>query len=103
MQEFKEIWKEIPTSWKVSFFICLATTLGLLIGGFLLPPPGEIDDSVFKGCFIISIYPTLFTVFICVLRGMRVHYDIKEGKITVNTKRKATEENETTTEESNEG
>ena len=101
MQEFNEIWKELPTSWKVAFFLCLTVTLGLLIGGFILPPPGEIDGSVFKGCFIISIYPTLFTIFICVLRGMNVHYDIKEGKITVNTKHKEAEENETTIEEGN--
>ena len=95
MREFKEIWKEIPNSWKWTFFVCMATTIGLLIGGFITPPPGEIDDSIFKGCFIISIYPTLFTVFICVLRGLHVHYDIKEGKLTVNTKK-----DETTTEES---
>lgn len=96
MQDFKEIWKEIPTSWKWAFFICMSVTIGLLIGGFITPPPGEIDDSIFKGCFIISIYPTLFTVFICVLRGLKVHYDIKEGKITVNSKKDetATEENE---------
>ena len=96
MQDFKEIWKEIPTSWKWAFFICMSVTIGLLIGGFITPPPGEIDDSIFKGCFIISVYPTLFTVFICVLRGLKVHYDIKEGKITVNSKKDetATEENE---------
>lgn len=96
MQDFKEIWKEIPTSWKWAFFICMSVTIGLLVGGFITPPPGEIDDSIFKGCFIISIYPTLFTVFICVLRGLKVHYDIKEGKITVNSKKDetATEENE---------
>ena len=96
MQDFKEIWKEIPTSWKWAFFICMGATIGLLIGGFITPPPGEIDDSIFKGCFIISVYPTLFTVFICVLRGLKVHYDIKEGKITVNSKKDetATEENE---------
>lgn len=102
MQDFKDIWKEIPTSWKWAFFICMTVTIALLVGGFITPPPGEIDESIFKGCFIISIYPTLFTIFICTLRGMHVHYDIKGGKITVGTKRKEDQEDETITEESNE-
>lgn len=83
MKEFSIIWEEIPTSWKVSFFLCMAVTIGMLLGGFVLPPPGEIHSSVFKGCFIVCIYPTLFTIFICVLRGLHVHYDIKEGQITI--------------------
>lgn len=104
MREFKEIWKEIPTSWKWAFFICMAVTIGLLVAGFIAPPPGQIDESVFRGCFIISIYPTLFTVFICILRGLHVHYDIKGGKITVGSKEnKEDNNNETTSEESNEG
>lgn len=97
MKDFREIWKEIPNSWKWAFFICMSITIGLLIGGFIIPPTGEIDESVFKGCFIISIYPTLFTAFICILRGLHVRYDIKEGKLTVNTKK-----DETTAEESTE-
>jgi len=97
MKDFREIWQQIPASWKWVFFICLTATLGLLVGGFISPPPGEIDESIFKACFILVIYPTLITVFICVLRGMKVHYDIKEGKISVNSK-----SNETTAEEGNE-
>lgn len=100
MTDFKEIWNGIPRSWKWAFFTCMLTTIGLLIAGFICPPPGEINRSIIEACFIIIIYPTLFTAFICVLRGMRVHYDIKEGQITINSKRK---ENETPTEENNEG
>lgn len=100
MRDFKEIWKEIPTSWKVAFFICMSATIGLLIWGFITPPPGEINDSILKGCFIISIYPFLFTLFICVLRGLNVHYDIKDGKITVSSKKK--DNDETASEENHE-
>lgn len=84
MKNLKVLWDNIPTSWKVTLFICLGVTLGLLITGFLLPPMGTIDPSVFKACGIIAIYPTLFTVFICALMGMDISYDIKEGKVKIN-------------------
>lgn len=101
MKDFREIWKEIPVGWKWTFFLCMGATIGLLTWGFITPPPGEVHDSVLKSCFIISIYPTLFTTFICVLRGLNVHYDIKDGKITIGSKKKE-EEDETCTEENNE-
>ena len=93
MKDLKEIWTEVPLSWKIAFFICLGATLGLLTAGFITPPPGEVDDSILKACFMISVYPTLFTAFICVLRGMKIHYDIKDGEITINSaKQKVSEE-----------
>ena len=90
MRDFKDVWNEVPNSWKAAFFICMGVTIGLLFWSFITPPPGDINDNVLKACFIISIYPTLFTLFICVLRGLNVHYDIKEGKITVNSKKDET-------------
>lgn len=96
MADFKEIWEGIPFSWRFAFFACMAATIGLLIGGFILPPPGEIDRSILEACFVIVIYPTLFTVFICVLRGLKVRYDIKGGRVTIGDK-----QNEATVEENN--
>lgn len=94
MTDFRDIWKGIPRSWKFVFFICMGATIGLLVGGFILPPPGEIDRSILEACFVIVIYPTLFTAFICVLRGMKVHYDIKEGQITIGKSHEVTAEEE---------
>lgn len=88
MRDFKEVWKEVPLSWRVAFFICMGITILLLVYGFITPPPGEIHNSVLKACFIISVYPTLFTLFICILRGFNVHYDIKQGKVTVDSRKK---------------
>lgn len=93
MKELSEIWLNIPLSWKITFFICLGVTIVLLIAGFILPPPGKVDESVFKACAIISIYPTLFTIFICILKGMNVNYNIKEGKFTVTSTNDDTTEN----------
>lgn len=33
-------------SCKVAFCVCLAVSIGLIIGGFLVPPQGQIDGSV---------------------------------------------------------
>lgn len=101
MKDFRLIWREIPVSWKVAFFLCLGVTIALLVWGFITPPPGEVDDSILRSCFLISIYPVLFTLFICVLRGLNVHYDIKGGQITIGNNKKK-EVNETTTEENHE-
>lgn len=98
MKDLKEVWSEIPISWKIAFFVCLGVTIGLLVAGFIIHPPGQIDDSVFKACGIIAIYPTLFTALICALKGMGVKLNTKLGELTVGKD----ENNETITEENQE-
>ena len=62
----------------------MAVSIALLFFGFISPPQGKIDASVIQACFLILIYPTLYTVFILVLRGINVHWDIKNGHIMLN-------------------
>lgn len=44
------------------FLICLATTIILLVAGFLTPPTGIIDGSVLTGCGILFAFATLATI-----------------------------------------
>lgn len=44
---------------KVVFFTCLTASLALLIGGFLVPPQGEIHGSVLTGTSILLGFATL--------------------------------------------
>lgn len=78
------IWKHIPKTWKIVLFISIFITIILLTWGFVLPPKGKIEQSVIQACFMIAFYPTLYSIFIIILRGINVHLDIKNGKIELN-------------------
>lgn len=43
----------------IAFFICLATSIGLTIGGFFAPPMGVIDGSVITASGILLGFATL--------------------------------------------
>lgn len=43
----------------VAFFVSLVISIGLIVGGFFMPPQGEIDGSVLKGVGELFLYPAL--------------------------------------------
>ena len=43
----------------VAFFVTLTISIGLIIGGFFMPPQGEIDGSVLKGVGELVLWPAL--------------------------------------------
>ena len=49
----KEYKKTIP------FWICLIASIGLLVTGFLMPPIGQIDNSVITGVGILFCFGVL--------------------------------------------
>jgi hypothetical protein len=40
----------------IPFWICLIVSIGLLIGGFFVPPMGVIDGSLLTGIGLLLIY-----------------------------------------------
>lgn len=44
---------------KLAFFTCLASSIGMLVGGFFVPPTGVIDGSVLSACGILLGFATL--------------------------------------------
>lgn len=54
-----------PVFW-VSFVLCA----GLLIAGFLVPPTGAIDGSVLTGVGELFAFPTLWTVWHGIDKGI---------------------------------
>lgn len=49
----------IRNHYLVAFFVSLVISIGLIVGGFLTPPQGEIDGSVLKGVGELFLYPAL--------------------------------------------
>ena len=44
---------------RIEFWICLLTSIGLLVGGFFVPPTGIIDGSVLQGVGLLLGFATL--------------------------------------------
>lgn len=44
---------------RVAFGVCLAVSIGLIVGGFLVPPTGVIDGSVLKAVGLLFSYAAL--------------------------------------------
>ena len=44
---------------RIEFWICLITSIGLLVGGFFVPPTGVIDGSVLQGVGLLLGFGTL--------------------------------------------
>jgi membrane protein YdbS with pleckstrin-like domain len=48
------------TQWHtVVFAVCLAVSIGLIVGGFFVPPTGVIDGSVLKAVGLLFSYAAL--------------------------------------------
>ena len=63
------------------FVVAFVISVGLFIGGFLVPPQGEIDGSVLTAVGELFAFPTLAFGF----RAIELGYDLKmsHGETTV--------------------
>ena len=43
----------------IAFWVSLVCSIGLLVGGFLTPPTGQVDGSVLEGVGIMFLWPAL--------------------------------------------
>lgn len=61
---------------KVIFFICLIISIGLMVGGFFVPPKGIIDGSVLKASGILFLFAALAVGS----RAVELGYDLRIAK-----------------------
>lgn len=66
---------------RIVFVVAFVISVGLFIGGFLVPPQGEIDGSVLTAVGELFAFPTLAFGF----RAIELGYDLKmsHGETTV--------------------
>lgn len=67
-----------PVFW-VSFLLCA----GLLIAGFLVPPTGSIDGSVLTGVGELFAFPTLWTVWHGIDKGIDARLKHGNTEVTI--------------------
>lgn len=51
--------KRYNTYYSIAFWITLFVALGLIVGGFFMPPTGEIDGSVLTSVGELFLWPAL--------------------------------------------
>lgn len=70
MSKFKDIWRSAPVMSRVSFWICLLASIGLLAAGFLCPPLAEIHNSVLTGVGELFAFAALGAGIFAIEKGI---------------------------------
>ena len=68
---------------RFTLVICFFVSVGLMIGGFFVPPMGVIDGSVLTAVGELLLFPTLLYGFRAVELGMRVKFQKGETSVSI--------------------
>lgn len=71
---------------RFTFLVCFFVSVGLIVGGFFVPPMGVIDGSVLTAVGELLLFPTLLYGFRAVELGMRVKFQKGETSIEIHRK-----------------
>lgn len=69
---------------RFTFAICFFVSVGLIIGGFFVPPMGVIDGSVLTAVGELLLFPTLLYGFRALELGYKVKFQKGETSVEVN-------------------
>ena len=83
MTEIKQILRNVPLGWAITFFVCFGVDIALLIVSFFIPPQGIIDPSVLTGAALLFAFPTLYTAYACIQNGIAARYKVNIGGVEV--------------------
>lgn len=79
MNNLEQTLKSVPLGWAITFFVCFGVDVALLITSFLMPPQGVIDPSVLTGAALLFAFPTLYTAYECIQKGIAARYKVNLG------------------------
>lgn len=68
---------------RLTFCVCFFVSVGLIIGGFFVPPMGVIDGSVLTAIGELLLFPTLLYAFRALELGMKVKFQRGDTSIEV--------------------
>ena len=68
---------------RFAYVICFFVSVGLIVGGFFVPPMGVIDGSVLTAVGELLLFPTLLYGFRAVELGMKVKFQKGETSVSV--------------------
>ena len=75
--------EETRTFWlsRMTFCVCFFVSVGLIVGGFFVPPMGVIDGSVLTAIGELLLFPTLLYGFRAVELGLTIKF--QKGETTI--------------------
>ena len=69
---------------RFTFAICFFVSVGLVIGGFFVPPMGVIDGSVLTAVGELLLFPTLLYSYRALELGYKIKFQKGETSVEVN-------------------
>ena len=75
--------QEVGRHWlsRGTFVVCFFVAVGLIVGGFFVPPMGVIDGSVLTAVGELILFPTLIYGFRAIEMGLEVKF--QKGETTI--------------------
>jgi hypothetical protein len=67
----------------MTFIVCFFVSVGLIVGGFFVPPMGIIDGSCLTAVGELLLFPTLLYAFRAVELGLKVKFQKGETSIEI--------------------
>ena len=76
---------------RVTFALCFFVSVGLIVGGFFVPPMGVIDGSCLTAVGELLLFPTLLYGFRAVELGMTLKFSKGDTTIEISKKKEGEE------------
>jgi sugar phosphate permease len=68
---------------RMTFIVCFFVSVGLIVGGFFVPPMGIIDGSCLTAVGELLLFPTLLYAFRAVELGLKVKFQKGQTSIEI--------------------
>ena len=68
---------------RITFAICFFVSVGLIVGGFFVPPMGVIDGSCLTAVGELLLFPTLLYGFRAVELGLTIKFQKGDASIEI--------------------
>lgn len=98
MKRFQKVLKEAkadePRTFmmsRITFAICFFVSVGLVVGGFFVPPMGVIDGSCLTAVGELLLFPTILYAYRAIELGLTVKFNHGDTSIEI-TKQKQAED-----------
>lgn len=80
---------------RITFAVCFFVSVGLIVGGFFVPPMGIIDGSVLKAVGELLLFPTLLYAFRAIELGLTIKFQKGDTTVEIHREDQDTEEIQT--------
>ena len=68
---------------RITFALCFFVSVGLIVGGFFVPPIGIIDGSCLTAVGELLLFPTLLYGFRAIELGLRVKFQKGDASLEI--------------------